>query len=74
MAAESLERMLLTRDKRTMPGHLQDHHNAGHHTWGVLIMKNGFPLKRFFDDILLIWSASEGDEWRDLPMYLPLAP
>ncbi len=74
LAAETMERILLTRDKKTMPGHLQDHHNAGHHTWGVLMMKRGHRLKRFFDELMLIWGATNADEWRDVPLYIPSTP
>jgi hypothetical protein len=71
LAAENMQRLLLTGDRSTMTGHLQDHYDAGHHTWGVLLMRNRFPLKAFYQEIVLIWTASEADEWRDVMLYIP---
>ncbi len=71
LAAEALGRMVLTRDRKTMKQHLQDHFDAGHHTWGVLMMRNGFSLQRFVQEIALIWAASDADEWRDVTHYIP---
>lgn len=71
LAAESMGRMLLTADRRSMQQHLDDHYRAGHHTWGVLLMKNGYTLQHFLTEILLIWGATSADEWRDVTLYLP---
>jgi hypothetical protein len=71
LAAESLGRMLISRDRDSMPGHLADHFAAGHHTWGTALLRNGFSLGRYIQEILIIWGASEADEWIDQTMYLP---
>jgi hypothetical protein len=71
LAAEALGRLLLTRDKRTMPRHIAAHVAAGHHTWGVFLLRGGFPVPRYVDEIHLVWGASEADEWIDLMRYLP---
>lgn len=71
LAAEAAGRLLVSKDKRTMPKHLADHFAAGHHTWGVALMRIGFPLSRYFDDLRLIWQATEADEWRDRTDYIP---
>ncbi len=34
-------------------------------------MRQGFPLARFLQDILLIWHATTPDEWVDQLVYLP---
>lgn len=71
LTAEALQRLLLTGDRKSMPRHLQNHYDAGHHTWGVLLMRNGYPLADFYQEIVLIWTASEADEWRDVMLYIP---
>jgi hypothetical protein len=55
LAAEDAERLLLTFDRRTMPQHVANHLAAGHHTWGILILNQGFPLRRYVDDLFVIW-------------------
>jgi hypothetical protein len=69
--AESLGRVLLTFDRKSMPGHLANHFRAGHHTRGVVLMRNGFRLTRYLDEIQLIWGATTGDEWVDLTDCIP---
>ena len=71
--AEATSRGLITRDRRTMPGHIADHLARGRHTWGVFILRRGFPLRRYIEDLLLIWSASEADEWQDRVESIPWA-
>jgi hypothetical protein len=71
LAAEALGRFLLTFDKKSMKGHLADHFAAGHHTWGVGLMREGCTLARYLDEILLIWGATEADEWVDVTIYIP---
>lgn len=62
---------LLTLDRNTLLGHLNDHWAAGGHTWGVFLLKPGASWQRLIDDLLLIWSASEAEDWRDRVEYLP---
>lgn len=69
--AEEYKRILVTLDKRTMVGHVVEHMAQGHHTWGVFILKPGYPWLRYANDLLLIWSASEPEEWRDRIIWLP---
>jgi hypothetical protein len=69
--AEAEKLLLITADKRTMPGHLAQHYAAGRHTWGVLILRLGFPWPRYIDNLLLVWHATEAEEWQDRVDYLP---
>ncbi len=63
---------LLTRDKGTMPVHVQSHTNSGRHTWGVFILREGFRIMTYVDDLILIWSACEAEELRDRITWLPM--
>jgi hypothetical protein len=42
--AEREDRILLTEDKHTVPGHLADHLKGGHHSPGVLMISAGCSM------------------------------
>ena len=67
---------LVTFDNETMPDHVAAHLAAGRHTWGVFIFPNGNDLSagRIADQLVMIWAASERDEWIDRYEYLPFRP
>jgi hypothetical protein len=69
--AEAEKLLFVTADRRTMPEHLAEHYAQGRHTWGVLLLKQGFAPARYIDDIVLIWHATEAEEWQDRVDYLP---
>jgi hypothetical protein len=71
IAAESLGRVLLTNDRSTMPGHLVDHYASGRHTAGVMLMRRGFSLVRYVQEILQYWNTTTADEWIDRTVYIP---
>ena len=71
LATEAMGRILITLDRKSMPGHLANHSAAARHTAGVLLLRNGFSLAQYAAEILLIWGASEADEWVDRPAYIP---
>jgi hypothetical protein len=71
LAAETLGRTLISGDRSTMRRHLGDHFAAGHHTWGVILLRNGFPLARYVADIHLIWVCEGTADWLDRTDYIP---
>jgi hypothetical protein len=71
LAADLLRRVLLTRDRDSMVQHLINHYAAGHHTHGVILLRDGFPLSQYLDEIILIWGATSADEWLDQTIYFP---
>lgn len=70
---EEQERMLVSLDRASMPDHVAAHHAAGGHAWGVLLVTRRCTFRQLLDDLLLIWTVSEAEEWRDTIHYLPLA-
>jgi hypothetical protein len=72
LLAESLGRMLVSNDKKTLPGHLANHFAAGHHTRGVVLLRQDFPFRAYVDDLLLLWSVGDAEEWVDNTIYIPL--
>ena len=55
-----------------MPGHFRDFLAAGHVSPGVLIAPQDTATGAVIESILLVWVASESDEWRDRLVWLPL--
>ena len=64
--------ILVTMDKKTMAKHLAAHFQQGRHTCGVLILRQGFPIVRYAEELVLIWSSFDDKELVDCTMYLPL--
>ena len=65
--------MLVSLDRASMPNHVADHYAAGGHAWGVLLVTRRCSHRQLLDDLLLIWSVSEAEQWRDTIHYLPLS-
>jgi len=63
---------LITRNRRSMPQHLQDHLTAGHHVPGIFILRPRASIGQSIADLLLIWGASYPDEYRDQIVHIPL--
>ena len=69
---EANEFLLVTANRKSMPGHLQAHLRAGHYILGILVLHPNMTLSAIIDELLLIWGASEASEYCDLLLYLPL--
>ncbi len=69
--AASENRILVTHDRRTMPGHFANYifQNASP---GVFIISQQLRVRTAIEELLLIWVASESEEWRNLIVELPL--
>jgi hypothetical protein len=74
LAAEAMHRCLITQDKNTMPGHLIAHFGAGHGTWGVMLLRQGFSLGRYVQEIVGHWATTEEVDWIDRMIYIPSTP
>jgi hypothetical protein len=69
--AERENRLLVTEDKHTMPGHLDRHLKARHHVPGVLMVRPGTSVPALVEFLVLVACASRPDEWRDRIEYIP---
>jgi len=63
---------LVTSNRRSMPGHLQAHLALGRHIPGILVLSPDLTIGAILEQLLLIWGASETEEYQDLLLYLPL--
>jgi hypothetical protein len=70
--AAANERVLLTHDRRTMPGHAGDLLAAGQPLAGVIIVPRRLSLQQAIDELEIIVACSETAEWAGLVRYLPL--
>jgi hypothetical protein len=71
LAAESLGRVLISLDRRSLPNHLADHFRAGNRTSGVILLRNGFALHQYVEEIVRQTEMFEPDEWIDRTIYIP---
>ena len=64
-------RILVTHDRRTMPRHFADF-ILQHSGPGVFIIAQTLSVRVAIEELLLVWAASESEEWRNLIVELPL--
>ena len=69
--AASLQRILVTHDRKTMPnafGKFVERRESS----GLLIIPQKMGLRAAIEELLLIWAASEAEEWINQMATLPL--
>ena len=65
-------RVLVTHDRRTMPGHAGDLMSGGGNIAGLFVVPRSLPLQQVLEDLELMITCSENDEWTNVIRYLPL--
>lgn len=63
---------LVTRNRGSMPRHLQDHLAAGHHVPGIFTLRPKASIGEIIEDLLLIWEAAHPGEYQDRIEHVPL--
>lgn len=63
---------LVTRNRKSIPHHLQQHLATGHHVPGIFTLRPKASLGEALDDLILILEASEPDEYQDQIVHIPL--
>jgi hypothetical protein len=71
-AAEQ-DRVLLTHDFQTMPWHFAGFLQAHDSSPGVLLISQHLPVADAIEELVLIWSATDPDEWKNRILRVPLA-
>jgi hypothetical protein len=64
-------RILVSQDRRTMPAHFA-HFSDGAQSPGVILLREAIPISAAIDELVLIWAASDAEEWIDRLMWIPL--
>lgn len=63
--------LVVSHDVNTMPAAAFDRISAGEPLPGLFMVKQSSPIGAIIDGLLLIWAASELEEWRDQIVFLP---
>ena len=69
--AEREDRVVVSLDRRTMPGHLSSHLAAGRHSPGIIILDPSYSLGELVFYLVLTAYACGPDELRDQVIGLP---
>jgi len=64
-------RILVSHDRHTMPQHFADFLMT-QHSPGVFILSQYLPISQAVEELLIVWEASEAEEWIDTIQSLPL--
>ena len=70
IAAEST-RLLVTHDRNTMPAHFR-RFILKQNSPGIIVIPQRMRVKFVAEDLLLMWAASDAEEWQNTVVYLPL--
>ncbi|RLB99476.1 MAG: hypothetical protein DRI57_33590 [Deltaproteobacteria bacterium] len=63
---------LVTRNRKSMPDHFQQHLSIGHHIPGILTLRPKVSLGEIIEDLLLIWELADTSEYQDQIIHVPL--
>jgi hypothetical protein len=69
--ATDQNRILVTSDLRTMPRHFGDFLEANGQCAGVFLVKQRAPLADVIEALVLVWAASDADEWKNRVVEIP---
>lgn len=64
--------ILVTGNRRTIPEHVRAHYAAGHRVPGILLLRRGASLGQVIEQLYLLWTASDAEEYMDKLLYLPM--
>jgi len=71
IAAEQ-DRILVTHDFQTMPKHFAEFLAGGRSSPGVFLVKQRTPLAQVIEELVLVWTASEPEDWTNRILEIPL--
>jgi hypothetical protein len=69
--AAQQDRILITHDRRTMTRHARERLAAGRLNPGVFIVPQRSAIGEIVEALLLVWTASQAEDWRNQIVYLP---
>ncbi len=68
---EQYSYILVSENRRTIPTHLEEHLAKGRAFPGILWIRPHIRLGQLVDELYLIWTASEAEEYVGLTAYIP---
>src|SRR5438552_3799716 len=72
IAAEQ-ERILVSHDFKSMPHHFGHFLQTSGYSPGVFLVKQQAPIGSVIEELVLIWSATDVDEWKNRIVRIPRA-
>ena len=69
--AANQDRILITHDRHTMTHHFGERLAAGNSSPGLFIVPQQSDIGAIIESLLLVWCASQAEEWRNRVEYLP---
>jgi hypothetical protein len=71
--AAQQSRTLITHDGQTMARYFQERIDSGKSTPGLFVVaQQPSAIAEIIEWLLLVWTASQAEEWRDQIVYLPI--
>jgi hypothetical protein len=64
-------RLLVSHDRETMPAHFSRFTTTAESA-GVLIVSQSLAIRESIEQILIVWAASEANEWLNRIAFLPI--
>ena len=71
--ADQQKLIVVSHDVNTMPAAAYDRLAAGKTIAGLLLVQQTYPVGIIIENLFLIWSASEAEEWNNQVCFLPLS-
>jgi Domain of unknown function (DUF5615) len=71
LAAEQ-DRILVSHDFQTMPRHFAEFLQARGSSPGLILVPQYLPIGEAVEELLVIWGASEAEEWQNRMLKIPL--
>ena len=69
--AADANRILISQDRSTMPGHFRRFVSTSQSP-GVILLRSRVPIAVAIEELLLIWEASDSEEWINRLAWIPL--
>lgn len=69
---ETNQRVFVTDNRKSMPGHTADHILAGGHHWGIFMVRKDARLRLLADVLYVYWDVTDAQQWIDSTEWLPI--
>jgi hypothetical protein len=69
--AAQQDRILITHDRHTMTHHFRERLAIGNSSPGLFIVPQQSAIGAIIESLLLVWAASQAEEWHNRVEYLP---
>jgi hypothetical protein len=73
LKAAEQDRLLVTHDFQTMPWHFADFLQTHGSSPGAILISQSLPVAEAIEELVLIWSSTDPEEWRSRILRVPLS-